>query len=126
MAEGTQISEAEWQVMNVVWERQPVAAQDVVAALVAVTEWSPATIKTMLHRLVKKRALSFTQEGNRYLYRAAVRRGDCVRRASRSFLQRVFGGEAAPMLAHFVRSTRLTPDEIAELKRLLEDQEVKE
>jgi BlaI family penicillinase repressor len=117
------ISDAEWQIMHVVWDAQPIAAQDVVAALVGPTGWSPATIKTMLHRLVRKRMLRFSTEGNRYIYRASVRREDCVRQASQSFAERVFGGEAAPMLLHLVRHARLSPDDIAELKRLLKEQE---
>lgn len=117
------ISDAEWQIMHVVWDKQPIAAQDVVAALVGPTGWSPPTIKTMLHRLVKKRILAFETEGNRYIYRARVRREDCVRHASQSFAERVFGGEAAPMLLHLVRHARLSPGDIAELKRLLKEQE---
>ncbi len=96
MAEQVAISDAEWQVMNVVWRDQPVEAQQVIDLLAAPNDWSAATIKTMLHRLVKKQALAFDRDGKRYLYRAATRRGDCVRRASRSFLDRVFGGAVAP------------------------------
>jgi BlaI family penicillinase repressor len=117
------ISDAEWQIMHVVWDSQPIAAQDVVAALVGSTGWSPATIKTMLHRLVKKRVLRFSTEGNRYIYRASVRREECIRKASQSFAERVFAGETAPMLLHLVRHARLSPDDIAELKRLLKEQE---
>jgi BlaI family penicillinase repressor len=117
------ISDAEWQIMHVVWDAQPIAAQDVVSALVGPTGWSPATIKTMLHRLVRKRVLRYSTEGNRYIYRAGVRREDCVRQASRSFAERVFGGEAAPMLLHLVRHARLSAGDIAELKRLLKEQE---
>lgn len=123
MPAAVELSDAEWQIMNLVWERQPVAAQDVIGALQAPSGWSPATIRTMLHRLVKKGALHFTPEGNRYWYRAAVRRADCVRRAARSFLDRVFDGEAAPLLMHFVRTARFTPAELAELRKLLDEQE---
>ena len=76
MPDATGISEAEWQVMNVVWNGQPVDSQHVIDQLAA-NNWSSATIKTMLHRLVKKKVLAFEQTGKRYLYRAAVGRG-CV------------------------------------------------
>ena len=59
----------------------------------------PATIKTMLHRLVGKKILTYDLQGNRYEYRSRVRRSDCVRAASRSFLARVFDGESAGLLA---------------------------
>ncbi|QEG37326.1 BlaI/MecI/CopY family transcriptional regulator [Bythopirellula goksoeyrii] len=125
MAESATISDAEWQVMNTVWQHQPVESQQVIDLLAEPNEWTAATIKTMLHRLVKKKALTFDRDGKRYLYRALMRRGDCVRRASRSFLDRVFGGSAAPALMHLVKNSKLTDDELAELRRLLDEKEKK-
>jgi BlaI family penicillinase repressor len=124
MAKTPSISDAEWQVMRVVWQRpSPITASDVVEELSRTTDWSAATIKTMLNRLVKKGALTYETQGKRYLYRANVRQEECVRSESRSFLQRVFGGAAAPMLNHFVRHANLTPEEVAELKRILAQKE---
>jgi BlaI family penicillinase repressor len=117
------ISEAQWQVMNVIWAGQPLRAQDVIAQLAGQTSWAPATIKSMLHRLVKKDVLTYELHGNRYVYRARVRRSECVRQASRSFLKRVFGGESAPLLVHFLRHSNLSPEEIAQLRQLLNEQE---
>lgn len=123
MTQAVELSDAEWQIMNLVWDRQPIMAQDIIAALKAPSGWTAATIRTMLHRLVKKGALEYTPDGNRYLYKAAVRKAECVRRAARSFLDRVFDGEAAPLLAHFVRSAKFTPEELAELRKLLDQQD---
>lgn len=117
------ISDAEWQVMAVVWEGQPLTAQEVIGRLEDQAAWAPATVKTMLHRLVKKEVLTYEPQANRYVYRSRVRRSDCVRQASRSFLERVFGGESAPLLAHFLRSSKLSPDEIAELRQILNEQD---
>lgn len=117
------ISDAEWQVMNVVWESQPLTAQEVIGKLQDAADWAPPTIKTMLHRLVKKQVLTYESQGNRYVYRARVRRADCVRQASQSFLERVFDGESAPLLAHFLRSSKLSAAEIAELRQMLNEQE---
>ena len=117
------ISDAEWQVMNVVWSGQPLTAQEVIAALEGQADWAPATVKTMLHRLVKKNVLAYEPQGNRYVYRARARRSDCVRQASRSFLDRVFEGESGSLVAHFLRSSKLSPDEIAELRQILNEQE---
>jgi len=121
-----QISDAEWTVMNLVWEAQPLEASDVIDRLAAANGWSPATVKTMLHRLVKKRALATEAVGKKYLYRANVRQRDCIRRASRSFLDRVFGGEAAPALVHLVKTSRLSPEEVAELRALLDSKDSKD
>ena len=117
------ISDAEWQVMNVVWEGQPMTGQEIVSQLADQTDWASATIKTMLHRLVKKEVLSFEQQGNRYLYRSRVRKSNCVKQASRSFLQRVFSSEPAPLLAHFLKNTKLSEEEIADLRRILNEHE---
>jgi BlaI family penicillinase repressor len=117
------ISDAEWQVMNVVWEGQPLTAQEIVAKLAQESEWAPPTIKTMLHRLVKKQVLTYESQGNRYVYRSFVRRSECIRQASRSFLARVFEGDPAPLVAHFLRSSKLSAQEIAELRKILDEQE---
>jgi BlaI family penicillinase repressor len=117
------ISDAEWQVMNVVWSAHPLTAQEVITRLEVEADWAPATIKTMLHRLVRKNVLAYEPQGNRYVYHPRARRSDCVKQASRSFLERVFGGESAPLLAHFLRSSKLSADEIAQLRQLLNEQE---
>jgi BlaI family transcriptional regulator, penicillinase repressor len=117
------ISEAEWEVMRAVWAGHPATANEVVERLAGEKDWSPRTIKTMLNRLVKKRALGFTEEGKRYLYRPLVTQEQCVREESRSFLDRVFGGALGPMLNHFVRNEKLSAEEVADLKRLLAKKE---
>jgi len=113
------ISDAEWEVMNVVWESSPIASVQIVAQLAKTTDWSPRTIKSLINRLVRKRALAYDTEGNRYLYRPAVTRDQCVRQKSRSFVGRVFGGAVGPMLVQFVAQADLTPAEIEELQRIL-------
>ena len=120
MAKIPRISEAEWHVMDVLWTRSPQTANEIVEQLARQTDWEPATIKTMLNRLVKKGALKFKAEGKRYLYAPAVTRDACVRTEGRSFLDRVFGGAAGPLIAHFVEDANLSRDEIAELRRLLD------
>jgi len=115
------ISDAEWQVMEVVWsaEPEPIAANDVVAALESTTDWKDKTIRTMLNRLVNKGALGFEADGKRYLYKPKVARGACVRVQSRSFLSRVFGGATGAALLHFVEEHDLTPAEVEQLRRVL-------
>jgi BlaI family penicillinase repressor len=115
-----QISDAEWTVMNLIWESQPTEASNVIERLAEDNAWSSATIKTMLHRLVKKGALMATSSGKKYIYSCRVNRADCVRQASRSFLDRVFGGDPAPALLHLVKSSKLTENQIDELKKLLD------
>ncbi len=113
------ISDAEWQVMQVVWRLGQATAAEVIAELTA-TRWSHRTIRTMLARLTDKGALSTTADGNRYVYRPLVTRQKCVRAEGRSFLKKVFAGDAAELLVHFVQDARMTPKQIQELKRLLD------
>ena len=118
-----QISDAEWEVMKVLWDRSPLTANEVVGALAGRKDWSPRTIRALLNRLLGKGALSFEAQGKRYLYRPRVAREECARRESQSFLERVFGGQAAPMLAHLVRDADLSPQEIGQLRKLLREKE---
>lgn len=115
-----QLSDAEWIVMNLVWDSQPTEASDVILALGAENGWSDATVKTMLHRLVKKGVLSTQPIGKKYRYTAAVARSACVRKASRSFLDVVFGGDAAPALLHLVKTSKLSDDDLDQLRQLLD------
>ena len=119
------ISEAEWTVMEVVWRRHPVTALQVVQQLTHHKQWQDQTIRTMLRRLIRKKALTYKAEGNVYYYAPAVSRDQCVRGESQSFLRRVFGGAAAPLLVQLMHETRLSPAEIAELKRILRTKEKK-
>lgn len=114
------ISDAEWQVMRVLWDRAPRTANEVVEALAGDVDWSPPTIKTMLNRLVKKGALTFEQEGRAYFYRPAVAEEACIRAETKSFIKRVYRGALTPMLAHFLEHETLSPQEIAELRRILD------
>jgi len=114
------ISDAEWEVMKVLWARSPQTANEIIQTLEPVTEWNPRTIRTLLNRLLKKKALGFRQEGRSYLYFPRVEETACRRAESRSFLRRVYGGALTPMLSAFLEEEDLSADEIAELKRILD------
>ena len=114
------ISEAEWQVMRVLWAKAPLTANDIVETL-GETPWSPSTVKTLINRLVKKGALGFDKDGRVYHYYPLVQEAECARAESRSFLRRVFGGAVTPMLAAIIEDEDLTPEQIAELRRILDE-----
>ncbi|MHB1766571.1 MAG: BlaI/MecI/CopY family transcriptional regulator [Phycisphaerae bacterium] len=118
------ISEAEWEVMKVVWAKGPCSAREVILTLTQTDPtWHPKTVKTFLGRLVAKKAMAFQRDGRGYLYRPLVNQAECVSEASETFLRRVFDGAMRPMLAHFVENKKLSAVEIRELKRLLEEKE---
>ena len=115
-----QISDAELVVMKVVWARAPVTANQVVDALENRRHWKPKTVHTLLSRLVRKRALAFKKKGREYHFRPLVEAAEYAHAASRSFLSRFFDGDVAPFLACFLEREKLTRQEIAELKRILD------
>ena len=121
MGEGTpRISDAEWDVMEVVWERGSVTPAEVIDRVAGPRGWNHRTVRTLLSRLVDKGALRREGEGARSVYRAAVSRGRCVRAEGRSFLKKVFNGDAASLLIHFAREAKVEPDEIERLRRMLD------
>jgi BlaI family penicillinase repressor len=115
------ISEAEWRVIQVIWNQHPITANDVVRRLARKHDWSPRTIKTMLNRLVRKGALTYEAEGKRYIYSPAVSRDECIHAESQSFLHRVFEGATGPMLVHFVKNARLSDEDIEALRQILDE-----
>lgn len=115
-----QISDAEWIVMNLIWSSSPIEATEVIDKIAVANGWSAATVKSMLHRLVRKGVLIAEQNGKKYLYSPAVRRDACVRQASRSFIERVFGGDATPALIHFVKTAKLTDKDVKEIRAMLD------
>ena len=114
------ISDTEWQVMKVVWSKWPITANQVIDELAGKADWKPKTIKTLLGRLVAKKALGFEKENRTYSYFPAVMENECIKAESRSFLKRVYDGALGPMLVNFLEEEQLSGEEIDELKRILD------
>lgn len=115
------VSEAEWEVMKAVWKKAPCSAPDVIDALASTTHWGPATIKTLLNRLIRKGALRFERNGKAYVYWPAVTAEELQARETQSFLDRVFDGSLSPMLASFARARGLSAQELDALEKILRD-----
>lgn len=114
-----QISEAEFQVMKIVWEHAPVSTNQVTEYLVRTTKWSPKTIQTMLKRLVQKKALTYDKEGRVFIYTPLIGQQDYVNQESRHFLQRFYNGNLVSMMTAFLDMEELSQQEVDELKELL-------
>ena len=119
MKKTPKISEAEWEVMRVFWRSSPRTANDVVEALSRQTHWQRETIRTLINRLVQKKALGFKKNGRQYDYYPLVGEADCIKAETRSLLRRFGGGPIEPMLAAFVEERQLTPEQIERLKQIL-------
>jgi BlaI family penicillinase repressor len=120
MKEFPQISDAEWQVMKIIWDKSPITANEVIEKLKPNTQWKPKTIKTLIKRLVDKKALGFHNEGKAYLYYPIVPENEALKVESEAFLKKVFNGSLNLMLANFIEDERLSEQEIKELKRIIE------
>jgi BlaI family penicillinase repressor len=118
MKKCARISPAEWQVMKVIWAESPILAREVIARLAAGQSWHSKTIRTLLARLVKKRAIGYQKQGRAYLYRPLVKQGDCVRAECQSFLDRVFDGAVVPMLARCLEGRETADEEKREIRLL--------
>lgn len=119
------ITEAEWAVMELLWERAPRTSQEIAAHLEKERGWKRATVLTLLTRLATKGAVGTEPQGNRFLYTPTVQRSACVADETRTFLERMFGGALQPLVAHLAEQDSLTKQDIAELKALLNEIEPK-
>jgi predicted transcriptional regulator len=119
---GITISDAESQVMEVLWRASaPLLAEQVVAALSDTQHWQAVTVKTLLNRLLKKGAIAAQKDGRRFLYHAVLQRDEWVAQESEGLLQRLFGGRIAPLVAHFGSQRKLSPADIQELRKLIDE-----
>lgn len=122
MKELPKISEAELEVMKVLWSNSPLTANEVIHALEGDMEWKPKTIRTLLNRLVQKNAIAFHHDtGSVYAYYPLVSQDAYLEVETKSFLQRFYGAALKPLLVNFLKEEKLTSEEINELKRILDD-----
>jgi len=114
-----QISEAEFEVMKIVWKFAPVNTNEITEQLLKTTAWSPKTIQTLIKRLVTKGALTYEKQGRVFVYTPLVKEREYVNQESRSFLKRFYGGEISAMLSAYIESDQLSKDELEKLRSLL-------
>lgn len=113
------ISDAEHAVMEVLWADAPLTANAVAERLTDSQSWTLPTVKTLLSRLLAKGALVAETEGRRFLYRPLIARVDYVSHESRRLVDRLFGGQLSPLVAHLAERGALTADDISEIMVLL-------
>jgi predicted transcriptional regulator len=117
----TDISDAELEVMEVLWRDSPLGAADVAERVDARRGWSIRTVKTLLSRLLSKGVLGHEEEGRRYLYRPLIRREDYVAKESGKLLDRMFGGRVSPLVAHLAERNLLSPKDLDDIQALLKE-----
>ena len=120
MSAKPKISNAEWTVMNVLWDKSPATANQIIDALGPGANWKPKTVRTLINRLVAKGAVAFEKVGRQYNYRPLLSRDECIQDETTSFIARTGAEALKPMLAAFIEEQNLGLDEIEELKQILD------
>ena len=115
------ISDAELAIMEILWEQAPLTATDVASRVLDDRDWSLATVKTLLSRLLAKAAVEYSTEGRRFLYSPLVDRQDYVAGESKRLVDRLFGGKFMPLVAHLAEQENFSDADIAEIEKLLRE-----
>lgn len=114
-----QISEAEYEVMKIVWKYAPISTNDITEKLLKTTEWSPKTIQTLIKRLVSKGALTYEKQSRMFVYTPLVKENEYIGQESNSFLKRFYNGDITAMLSAYIKDDKLSEAEIDQLRSLL-------
>jgi BlaI family penicillinase repressor len=119
MHEIPKISNAEWEVMKIIWNHPEIASIDIIQELKDKAEWKPTTVKSLINRLLNKNAIGFNKAGNEYLYFPLISEDECIKLESQSFINKVFNGSIKSMLLTFVESEEISETDIDDLKNIL-------
>ncbi|BFL13139.1 BlaI/MecI/CopY family transcriptional regulator [[Clostridium] hylemonae] len=114
-----QISEAEYEVMKIVWKYAPVSTTEITERLTSATDWSPKTVQTLIKRLVNKGALAYEKQSRVFIYTPLVKESEYVNQESSSFLKRFYNGDITAMLSAYIEDDRLSASDIDALRSLL-------
>jgi BlaI family penicillinase repressor len=114
------ITEAEWEVMNVLWEKSPQTANEVISSLQEKMDWKPKTIRTLLDRLVKKEVVGVNQNQKVYTFYPRYTQAECQQAEAQSFLKRIYGGTMKSMLVQFIQDDSLSEEDMKELRSILD------
>ena len=119
MSDLPQISEAEYEVMKIVWKHAPINTNEITEKLLQSTNWSPKTIQTLIKRLVTKGALTYEKQSRIFVYTPLVKESEYICQESNSFLNRYYDGDITAMLSAYIENDKLTEPEIETLRSLL-------
>lgn len=113
------ITSAESQIMDALWRREPLSTEEIVGEVGEAQGWAEGTVRTLINRLLRKKAIRGERQGVRYHYRPVIQRDAYVLSESQGLIDRLFDGEVTPLIAHFARHRALTPDDVRKLKQLI-------
>lgn len=117
------LSEAEWNIMESLWEESPKVGSRIVADMAGRVGWSRSTTLTMLKRMTEKGLLACEDNGRMRVYVPLIERETAVKKETDNFLKRVYHGSASMLVSSFIKKQRLTSEELSELRRILDKAE---
>jgi BlaI family penicillinase repressor len=115
-----ELTEAEWAIIKAVWEAEPCTAPDIQERLKAETRWTYSTVRTLMDRMVAKGLLAAEKAKHLTVYRSAVTREQAQRGELLYALKHAFNGALAPMVQCLLDTSRVSPEELAELESLIQ------
>ena len=119
------ITDAEWEVLDILWVRGPVSASQVAVSLKSKTGWSIGAVRTFLARLANKGVVRILDDEPINRYEAVYDRETLVHHESNGFLDKYFGGAFHRMVASYLKNENIPPDELARLQQLLKQHDDK-
>lgn len=120
MEKSAKISNSEWDVMEILWEKNPLSSKEIIEKARQKRDWKPTTIKTLISRLVDKNILSYEKIGKSYYYYPLLKKEECISVTSNKFINKFYKGELKAMLASFIEEYELSNEDINELKEILD------
>ena len=121
-----EISDAEFEVLDSLWQKSPASANDIITKLNETKPWHEKTVKTLLNRLVKKQAITYQKQQRSYLYSPLIEREHYLVKQSKTLVDKLFRGHLSPLVTGFAQQSRLKKDDIAALKAIIADWEQEE
>lgn len=114
------ISDAEYEVMKIIWIYAPISTNDVTEKLSITTSWSPKTIHTLLNRLVKKKAITYNKDSRVFVYTPLITQEEYLNHKSNIFINQYFDGNLLALMNNYMHNKKVSDEELSDLRRLLD------
>lgn len=115
------ISKSEWEVMQVLWEKAPQTANEIISSLQKQTDWKKKTVRTLLDRLTQKEVVGVNKDQRVYTFFPLYSQDACQRAKAQSFIKRIYGGTFKSMLVQFIQEDSLSEEDIKDLRSILDE-----
>ena len=117
------VSDAEWEVLDVLWTRGEVSASQITTTLKPKTNWSLGAVRSFLTRLINKGIVELLDDEPIYRYRSIYDRETLIRQESTGFFEKFFGGSLPAVVAYYLKNEGVSHEELGRLKKMLKDYE---